>query len=151
MEAEARLPVVIPFRCHCHLPLICHNKHCTTPYSSIHGQEGVIDANCICLRFTDTWAHRHRHPRGFLFAGKMDPVRVTKITQRVVETLKQFQCWKSSSQRYGKWGWTRWCPLILKKTYADIRNTRETGMQINTSALVPNRVISWNGTGTLTH
>ena len=29
-------------------------------------------------------------PRGFLFASKMDPVRVTKITQRVVETLNQF-------------------------------------------------------------
>ena len=29
-------------------------------------------------------------PGGFLFAGKMDPVRVTKITQLVVETLNQF-------------------------------------------------------------
>ena len=62
MEAEARLPVVLPFRCHCHLPLIWHNRHYMTPWSSIHGQEGLIDANCICLRFTGTWAHRHRHP-----------------------------------------------------------------------------------------
>ena len=54
MEAEARLPVVLPFRYHCHLPLIL-------PWSSNHDQ-GVIDANCICLHFTDTWAHRHRHP-----------------------------------------------------------------------------------------
>ena len=29
-------------------------------------------------------------PHGFLFAGKMDPVRVTKIMQWVVETLNQF-------------------------------------------------------------
>ena len=61
-EAEARLPVVLPFRCHCHLPLIWHNRHYMTPWSSIHGHEGLIDANCICLRFTGTWAHRHRHP-----------------------------------------------------------------------------------------
>ena len=59
MEAEARLPVVLPFRCHCHLPLIRHNRHYMTPWSPIHGQEGLIDANCICLRFTGTW---HRHP-----------------------------------------------------------------------------------------
>ena len=57
-----RLPVVLPFRCHCHLPLIWHNRHYMTPWSPIHGQEGLIDANCICLRFTGTWAHRHRHP-----------------------------------------------------------------------------------------
>ena len=62
MEAEARLPVVLRFRCHCHLPLIWHNRHYMTPWSPIHGQEGLIDANCICLRFTGTWAHRHRHP-----------------------------------------------------------------------------------------
>ena len=62
MEVEARLPVVLPFRCHCHLPLIWHNRHYMTPWSSIRGQEGLIDANCICLRFTGTWAHRHRHP-----------------------------------------------------------------------------------------
>ena len=61
-QAVARLPVVLPFRCHCHLPLLWHNKHYMTPWSSIHGQEGIIDANCICLRFTGTWAHRHRHP-----------------------------------------------------------------------------------------
>ena len=42
MEAEARLPVVLPFRCHCHLPLIWHYM---TSWSSIHGQEGLIDAN----------------------------------------------------------------------------------------------------------
>ena len=60
MEAEARLPVVLPFRCHCHLPLIWHNRQYITPWSPIHGQEGLIDANCICLRFTGTWAHRHR-------------------------------------------------------------------------------------------
>ena len=57
-----RLPVVLPFRCHCHLPLLWHNRHYMTPWSSIHGQEGLIDANCICLRFTGMWAHRHRHP-----------------------------------------------------------------------------------------
>ena len=51
-------PWVLPFRCHCYLPLIWHNRHYMTPWSSIHGQEGLIDANCICLRFTDTWAHR---------------------------------------------------------------------------------------------
>ena len=62
LEAEAQLPVVLPFRCHCHLPLIWHNRHYMTPWSSIRGQEGLIDANCICLRFTGTWAHRHRHP-----------------------------------------------------------------------------------------
>ena len=62
MEAEARLPMVLRFRCHCYLPLIWHNKHYMTPWSSIHGQQGLIDANCICLRFIDTWAHRHRHP-----------------------------------------------------------------------------------------
>ena len=56
------LPVVLPFRCHCHLPLLWHNRHYMTPWSSIHRQEGLIDANCICLRFTGTWAHRHRHP-----------------------------------------------------------------------------------------
>ena len=61
-QAVARLPVVLPFRCHCHLPLLWHNKHYMTPWSSIHGQEGLIDANCICLRFTGRWAHRHRHP-----------------------------------------------------------------------------------------
>ena len=61
-QAVARLPVVLPFRCHCHLPLLWHNKYYMTPWSSIHGQEGLIDANCICLRFTGTWAHRHRHP-----------------------------------------------------------------------------------------
>ena len=33
---------------HCHLPLIWHNRHYMTPWSSIHGQEGLIDANCIC-------------------------------------------------------------------------------------------------------
>ena len=54
--------VTLPFRCHCHLPLIWHNRHYMTPWSSIRGQEGLIDANCICLRFTGTWAHRHRHP-----------------------------------------------------------------------------------------
>ena len=59
---QARLPVVLPFRCHCHLPLLWHNKHYMTPWSSIHSQEGLIDANCICLRFTGTWAHRRRHP-----------------------------------------------------------------------------------------
>ena len=154
MEAEARLPVVLPFRCHCHLPLIWHNKHCMTPGSSIHGQEGLIDANCICSRFTDTWTHRHRQsaPHGFLFAGKMDPVRVTKIMQRVAETLNlPILVLKSSSRRKGKWRWRRWCPLILRKMYADIGSNRETGVQINTSALVPNRVISWNGTGMLAH
>ena len=26
-QAVARLPVVLPFRCHCHLPLLWHNKH----------------------------------------------------------------------------------------------------------------------------
>ena len=62
LGTEARLPVVLPFRCHCHLPLIWHNRHYMTPWSSIHGQESLIDANCICLRFTGTWAHRHRHP-----------------------------------------------------------------------------------------
>ena len=62
MEAVARLPVVLPFRCHCHLPLLWHNRHYMRPWSSIHGQEGLIDANCICLRFTGTWAHRHQHP-----------------------------------------------------------------------------------------
>ena len=52
MEAEARLPVVLMFGCYCHLPLIWHNKHCTTPWSSIHGQEGVIDANYYTPRTT---------------------------------------------------------------------------------------------------
>ena len=42
--------------------LLWHNRHYMTPWSSIHGQGGLIDANCICLRFTGTWAHRHRHP-----------------------------------------------------------------------------------------
>ena len=41
--------------------------------------------------------------------------------------------------------------LDFKETYANIGSTRETGVQINTSALVPNRVILWNGTGTLAH
>ena len=45
-----------------HLPLIWHHTHYRTSWSSIQDQEGLIDANCICLRFTDTWAHRHRHP-----------------------------------------------------------------------------------------
>ena len=27
-----------------------------------HQSTAKIDANCICLRFTGTWAHRHRHP-----------------------------------------------------------------------------------------
>ena len=57
-----RLPVVLPLRCHCHLPLLWHNRHYMTPWSSVHGPEGLTDANCICLRFTGTWAHRHRHP-----------------------------------------------------------------------------------------
>ena len=42
MEAVARLPVVLPFRCDCHLPLLWHNRHYMTPWSSIHGQEGLI-------------------------------------------------------------------------------------------------------------
>ena len=87
----ARLPVVLPFRCHCHLPLLWHNRHYMTPWSSIHDQEGLIDANCICLRFTGTWAYRHRHPvDSCLQARWTRSVLPIKITQRVVETLNQF-------------------------------------------------------------
>ena len=60
-NAGSRLPVVFPFRCHCHLPLIWHNRHYMTSWSSIHGQKGLIDANCIRLRFTGTWAHPGEH------------------------------------------------------------------------------------------
>ena len=43
-------------------------------------------------------------PRGFLFAGnKMDPVRVTKITQWVIVTLNRFRYWNSFTRR-GKMG-----------------------------------------------
>ena len=62
IEAEARLPVVLPFRRHCHLSLIWHNKHYVTLWHSIHGQESLIDSNYVCLLFIDTWAHRHWHP-----------------------------------------------------------------------------------------
>ena len=37
-------------RCHCHLPLIWHNRHYRTPWSSIHGQEGLIDARGVTIR-----------------------------------------------------------------------------------------------------
>ena len=51
-----RLDVIVTFLWYDTIRTIGH------PWSSIHDQEGLIDANCICLRFTDTWAHRHRHP-----------------------------------------------------------------------------------------
>ena len=85
-----RSDVIVTYLCYSAV-----NRHYMTPWSSIHGQEGLIDANCIGLRFTHywhvllitgTWAHRH----GLFFSSKMDPVRVTKITQRFVETLNQF-------------------------------------------------------------
>ena len=44
------------------------------------------------------------------------------------------------SQGDGKWGWTRWFPLIVMKTHADI-GCFETSMKINTLSLAPNCVI----------
>ena len=44
------------------------------------------------------------------------------------------------SQGDGKWGWTRWFPLIVMKTHADI-GCFETSVKINTLSLAPNCVI----------
>ena len=35
-------PWVLPFRCHCHLPLIWHNRHYMTPWSPIDIQKGLL-------------------------------------------------------------------------------------------------------------
>ena len=47
------------------------------------------------------------------------------------------------SEGEGKWGWTRWFPLIVMKTHSDI-GCFETSVKINTLSLAPNRVIYVN-------
>ena len=53
--------------CRRHPPLIWHNRHYMPLWPSIHG---LIDANCISSLFTDTWAHRHRHPADFCLQAR---------------------------------------------------------------------------------
>ena len=79
-------------------------------WPSIHDQEDRIDARPNCNYFLLTPripGQEYRlitsAPRGFYLPCKMDPVRVTKITQSNTETLNLFQL-ESKSRGEGDWG-----------------------------------------------
>ena len=85
-------------------------------------------------------------PCGFLFAGKMDPVCVTKITQWVIDTLNRFRYWNAFTRR-GKMGVNMVVSLDCNENTC--RNRMFWNKRENKHIVVGSQpCYSWNGTGT---